>query len=189
MRKVVVYMLMALDGAVDEPSRYFLEMDRPGDGPPEFDPVMDAGEAEVIATQDIVLLGRGMYEEWVSYWPTAEDQPFAEFINRVKKYVVTSSPLTSEWNNTEVVAAPIEDFVADLKSQPGGDIGVHGSIELTQSLLRAGLVDELRLVVGPIVGCTGRRLFEDLPERRLELLSAVPTPSGSLMLAYRIPPS
>jgi len=68
-----------------------------------------------------------------------------------------------------------------------GDIGVHGSIQLAQSLLEAGLVDELRLVVGPAFGFTGRRLFPSTDVRRLELLSATPTPSGSVLLAYRVP--
>jgi dihydrofolate reductase len=69
-----------------------------------------------------------------------------------------------------------------------GDIGVHGSIELTQSLLAAGLVDELQLAVGPAFGFTGRRLFARADDvHRLELLSAIPTPSGSVLLAYRVP--
>lgn len=75
----------------------------------------------------------------------------------------------------------------ELKSRPGGDIGVHGSIQLAQSLLEAGLVDELQLVVGPAFGCTGRRLFAAVEGgRRLELLEATPTPSSSLLLAYRV---
>ena len=186
MRKVVVYTLMSLDGAVDEPARYFGSPDQPGGQPPEFDAAMDAFEAEVVGSQDAVLLGRGMYDEWAEFWPTVPEQPFASFINPVKKYVVTSSPLTSEWTNTEVVAEPVEDFVTDLQQQPGGDIGVHGSIELVKSLLAAGLVDELRLVIGPMIGCTGRRLFDGLPELRLELLSAVPTPTGALLLTYHL---
>jgi dihydrofolate reductase len=117
------------------------------------------------------------------YWPNVDDHPFADFINNVKKYVVTSTPLSNGWHNSE----PIEDLVRDLKAQPGGDIGVHGSIQLAQSLLEAELVDELQLVVGPSFGLPGRRLFastEDL--RRLELLSAMPTPSGSVLLADRL---
>jgi dihydrofolate reductase len=82
----------------------------------------------------------------------------------------------------------VEDLVRDLKARPGGDIGIHGSIELAQSLLDAGLVDELQLVVGPALGFPGRRLFAGADDiRRLELLSAIPTPSGSVLLAYRVP--
>jgi dihydrofolate reductase len=185
-RKVVLYVLMSLDGAVDHPNRYFALDQEPGEVP-EFDSVMVENEERVIGAQDAVLLGRNMYDEWSEYWPTAADQPFAHFINTVKKYVVTSTPLSNGWHNAEAVHAPVEDVVRDLKTQPGGDIGIHGSIQLAQSLLASGLVDELQLVVGPAVGWPGRRLFAKTDDvRRLQLLSAVPTPSGSLLLAYRV---
>jgi dihydrofolate reductase len=185
-RKVVLYTLMSLDGEVDDPSRYFTPV-QTDNAPPEFDEVMDDNENAIIATQDAVLLGRGMYDEWSGYWPTVTSSPFAEFINTVQKYVVTSRPLTRQWHNTEVVSGPVEEFVRDLKGRPGGDIGVHGSIELARSLLDAGLVDELQLVLGPAFGFAGRRLFQNSEDvRRLELLSARPTPSGSVILAYRI---
>ena len=185
MRKLVLYMLMALDGAVDDPNTYFVP-DQRRDRAPVFDPQMIAFEQATIEAQDTVLLGRHMYDEWSRYWPTSDEQPFADFINGVRKVVVTSTPLATTWNNAEAAHGPIEAVVRDLKAETGGDIGVHGSITLGQSLLAAGLVDELRLIVGPAVGCAGRRLFgETDPARRLELLSATPTPSGSLLLAYR----
>ena len=181
MRKVVLYTLMALDGAVDHPDRYFAPV-REGGEVPEFDSVMLDNENKIIEAQDTVLLGRRMYDEWSRYWPTSDEQPYADFINNVTKYVVTSSPLTTEWSNSEAVAGPVEDLVRDLKARPGGDIGVHGSIALAQSMLEAGLVDELQLVVGPAFGCTGRRLFEGMEQtRRLELLSVTPTPSSSVL--------
>jgi dihydrofolate reductase len=183
MRKLVLYTLMSLDGAVDDPSAYFVD-GRDG-APPTFDDAMLENENRVIATQDTVLLGRGMYDEWSRYWPTSDEQPFADFINGVRKLVVTSSPLASEWQNAEAVHGPVDDLVRDLKSRPGGDIGVHGSIQLAQSLLEADLVDELQLVVGPAFGFSGRRLFPSTDAiRRLRLLSAAPSPSGSLLLAY-----
>lgn len=185
-RKVVLYTLMSLDGAVDHPARYFT----PGPGPghaPEFDSVMDDNEAKIIGAQDAVLLGRHMYDEWSQYWPTVDHQPFADFINSVKKYVVTSTPLSNGWHNSEAGEGPIEDLVRELTTRPGGDIGIHGSVELAQSLLEAELVDELQLVVGPAFGFTGRRLFASTDDiRRLELLSAMPTPTGSVLLAYRV---
>ncbi len=185
MRKIVLCTLMSLDGDVDDPGQYFTPQE-PGHAP-EFDSVMDDNEAKVIAAQDAVLLGRHMYDEWSQYWPKVENHAFAEFINSVKKYVVTSTPLSNKWHNSEALAGPIEDAVANLKSRPGGDIGVHGSIQLAQSLLAAGLVDELQLVVGPAFGFSGRRLFSSSDDiRRLDLLSAAPTPSGSVLLAYRV---
>ena len=186
MRKLVLYTLMSLDGAVDRPDLYF-PADPGSDSPMAFDEAMIANEGKVIGSQDAVLLGRHMYDEWSRYWPTSDEQPFADFINSVKKYIVTSTPVTSEWQNAEAVDGPIEDVVRELKAGPGGDIGVHGSIQLAQSLLTAGLVDELQLVVGPTFGFPGRRLFtDDADVRRLELLSVTATPSGSVLLGYRM---
>jgi dihydrofolate reductase len=185
-RKVVLYTLMSLDGAVDHPGRYFAPGQEPGEVP-EFDSVMIANEEKIIGTQDAVLLGRHMYDEWSQFWPTADPQPFAHFINSVKKYVVTSTPLSNGWHNAEAIEGPIEELVRDLKARPGGDIGIHGSIQLAQSMLEAGLVDELQLVIGPVFGCTGRRLFASTDRtRRLDLLRATPTPSSSTLLAYRV---
>lgn len=185
MRKLVLYTLMSLDGGVDHPNRYFA---RAGEraGPPVFDEVMEANEARITKAQDSVLMGRGMYDEWSQFWPTQRDQPFADFINGVPKYVLTSSPLATHWTNTEAVHGPVASIVGELKARSGGDIGVHGSIQLAQSLLAGGLVDELQLVIGPAFGFEGRRLFANVSDiRRLELLSAKATPSGSLLLAYR----
>ena len=187
MRKIVLYTLSSLDGAVDDPRRYLPGTDLTVPGAPVLDSVTAELEARLIGNQDAVLLGRNMYDEWSSYWPTSDEQPFADFINTVKKYVVTSTPLTNSWHNTEPVAGSVADVVRDLKARPGGDIGVHGSIELAQSLLGAGLVDELHLVVGPVLDPVGRRLFERLDDiQRLELLSATPAPSGTVWLAYRV---
>jgi dihydrofolate reductase len=186
MRKVVLYTLMSLDGAVDDPRRYFPGTDPTVPTAPVFDPVLTDLEARMIGSQDAVLLGRNMFDEWSRYWPTSDEQPFAAFINSVKKYVVTSTPLTGSWGDAEAVTDPIADVVRDLKALPGGDIGVHGSIELAQSLLAAGLVDELNLAVGPVLDPTGRRLFERLDDwRRLELLSVTSSPTGSLWIVYR----
>jgi dihydrofolate reductase len=181
--------LTSLDGAVDDPRRYFPDTDANVPGAPVFDPVSIQMEAELIRDQDTVLLGRRMYDEWSGYWPTSDEQPFADFINAVKKYVVTSTPLTRQWGDAEAVTAPIAEFVGELKARPGGDIGVHGSIELAQSLLAAGLVDLVHLGVGPVLDPTGRRLFERIGDwTRLELLKATPTPSGAVWLSYRITP-
>jgi dihydrofolate reductase len=177
MRKVVVYTLLSLDGVAEAPETFLFD----------FDEEMEANLAEVIETQDVVLLGRAMYDEWANYWPTSQDQPFADFINGVHKYVATSTPLTTEWTNAEPIHGPVADFLRDLTSAAGGDIGVHGSISLVQSLLAAGLVDELHLVIAPTVVGSGRRLFAgELNSRQLELLRSTATPSGSLVVAYRV---
>ena len=176
MRKVVAYTLVSVDGVAESPEQFFFH----------FDEVMEANLAEVIATQDTVLLGRTRYAEWSSYWPTSDDQPFADFINHVHKYVATSTPLTGEWTNAESIQGPVDAFVRELKSGDGGDIGVHGSISLTQSLLAAGLVDAVRLLVAPRVVGNGRRLFEGDPAHSLELVQCAGSPSGSLLIHYNV---
>jgi dihydrofolate reductase len=132
---------------------------------------MVENEAKVTGQQDAVLLGRHMYDEWSRYRPTVDDDPFAGFINNVKKYVVTSTPFSNEWHNAEAVNGPIEDVVRDLRARSGGDIGVHGSITLAQSLLEARLVDELQLVVGPAIWIHGTAAIR---ERRPSPLARAP---------------
>ena len=187
MRKIVVYTITSLDGSVDDPTRCFppdVDPDKPQ--PPTFDDVLIERETALIDQQDAVLLGRQMYDEWARYWPTSDEQPFADFINGVKKYVVTSTALSTQWGDAEAVHGPLADIVRDLKALPGNDIGVHGSIQLAQSLLAEGLVDELHLAIAPVVDPEGRRLFERATDlQRLTLVSATPTPSGALWLVYR----
>src|SRR5690349_11873612 len=187
MRKLVLYTLTSLDGDVDDPTAYF-RGSKPGSAP-EFDEEMIENERRVIETQDAVLLGRHMYDEWSRYWPTSDEQPFADFINGVKKYVVSSTPLATQWGDAQAVTGPLAEVVRDLKATEGGDIGVHGSIELARSLLAEGLVDELHLAVAPVLDPEGRRLFDGLPGlQRLSLQSATPTSSGALWLVYRPAP-
>ena len=175
MRNVVLYELMSLDGVAEEPSWFM-------DGGPEV--IENLGR--VIGSQDDVLLGRRTYDYWAGHWPTSDMEPFASFINTTPKHVVTSSAPAREWANSTLVTTPLADYVADLKAGPGGDIGIHGSIALAQSLLRARLVDELRLVVAPVVAGRGRRLFDSDDElQRLELVDVTSSPNGTLFLAYR----
>jgi len=175
MRKVVAYELLSLDGVAEEPDRFF-----------DWDDVMDANLGAVIAPQDSVILGRRSYEEWAGYWPGSDIEPFARFINGVAKYVATSSPLDRNWANTTVVGGDLVEFVRDLKNQPGGDIGVHASISVAQALLAAGVVDELRLVISPAIVGSGRRLLDGLPAIRLESIRSTTSPTGSLLVDYRV---
>jgi dihydrofolate reductase len=183
--KVVLYTLCSIDGAVQDPHRYFPDTLTP-DGPPVFDQQLEDLETEMIATQTAVLLGRRTYQQWATYWPTSTVQPFADFINSVPKYVLTSTPLTHHWPPATAITGPLPQVLKDLKARTTGDIGVHGSITLAHGLLRAGLVDELCLAIGPVIDPLGPRLFESITDRcELELLSATPTSSGSLWLRYR----
>jgi dihydrofolate reductase len=183
MRKIVAFTLMSIDGAVDNPKLYFPPSDNP-DEPFVFDDESDAFERAANSTQDAVLLGRNMWEEWREFWPNVSG-PFADFINGVKKYVVTSRPLDGEWAGSVAVDGPLESVVGELKGEDGGDVGVLGSIQLLQSLLDADLVDELRIIAAPVVGTPGRRLFENLSTpKRYRLHTAVSTSTGNLLLTY-----
>jgi dihydrofolate reductase len=176
MRKVVAYELLSLDGVAEQPDAFVTA----------FDDVMRENLRRVIAEQDAVLLGRRTHDEWAGYWPSSDIEPFASFINSVAKFVVTSSTCEQTWPNTTVVHGGLPEFVTELKQQSGGDIGVHGSIALTQSLLEQGLVDELRLVIAPVVHVRGRKLFERATAQRLMLTRIVTSPSGYLLVDYRV---
>src|SRR6476620_2009372 len=140
-RQIVAGHFVSLDGVAEAPDRFITA----------WDDETDASGVELIATQDAVVLGRRSYDEWAEFWPTSDIEPFATFINAVPKYVATSTPLARDWNNARMIDGDLVDFVKRLKGQEGGDIGVHASISVTRSLLAAGVVDELRLVVAPTI--------------------------------------
>jgi dihydrofolate reductase len=175
-RKVVAGYFLSLDGVAEAPDRFFTA----------WDDETDASGAELIADQDAVLLGRRSYDEWAEFWPGSEIEPFASFINAVPKYVATSTPLEREWTNSRVIDGGLVDFVRHLKGRPGGDIGVHASVSVTRTLLAAGLVDELRLVIAPTIAGSGQRLFEGLPPIRLETIRGAASSRGHLLVDYRV---
>lgn len=174
MRKIVAYELLSLDGVAEQPTDFITN----------FDDVMVENLRRVIATQDTVLLGRRTYDEWAEFWPDSDIEPFATFINGVQKFAASSSPLGREWNNSTAVSGGLADFTTELKAQPGGDIGVHGSVNLAQQLLELGLVDELRLVIAPAIQVHGRKLFDNGLQRRLELTRSLVSPTGYLLVDY-----
>ena len=177
MRKIVVYELLSLDGVAEEPDSFFAD----------WDAAMDANLAAVIATQDAVILGRRSYTEWAQFWPGSQIQPFAAFINKVTKYVATSTPLDRDWANATVLDGRLVEFVRDLKQQRGGDVGVHASISVAQALLAANVVDELRLVIAPRGPAgRGRRLLDGLPSIQLESIRSEISPAGYLLVDYRV---
>ena len=175
MRKVVVYELLSLDGVAESPEVFF-----------GWDDVLDDNLGEVIATQDAVILGRRSYDEWADFWPTSDIEPFATFINGVTKYVATSTPLDKEWSNATAIDGDLVEFVRELRNGDGGDIGVHASISVAQSLLVAGAVDELRLVIAPAIAGSGRRLLDGLSAIKLESIRGAVSPTGHLLADYRV---
>jgi dihydrofolate reductase len=178
-RKLVAYELLSLDGVAEDPDTFITS----------WDDAMDENLARVIATQDTVILGRRTYNDWADFWPTSDIQPFADFINPVEKVVVTSTPPENTWTNATVLGGGLLDSVAALKERSGGDIGLHGSIALTQALLEGGLVDELSLVIAPALQGKGRKLFEKGLSTSLTLTGHVISPSGYLLLDYRVQPN
>src|SRR3954468_22745465 len=175
-RKLVVYELISLDGVAESPEEFLTD----------WDDVTDGHLADVIAGQDAVLLGRRSYDEWSRFWPDSTIEPFATFINGVAKFVATSTPLDGGWANATAIDTELVEFVRALKDEAGGDVGVHASISVAQTLLAAGVVDELRLVVVPTIAGRGRRLLDGLPSIRLELIRSASSPAGHQLVDYRV---
>jgi dihydrofolate reductase len=135
---------------------------------------------------DALLMGRVLYDEWAAYWPEHADQPFGDVMNSIKKYVVSNSLQTAEWQNSEIISGDAAQKLTDIKAGDGGDINLSGSATTVRWLLREGLLDVLNLLVHPIVVGDGlARLFPPgEPTIPLELLSAQAFKSGVLTLSY-----
>jgi dihydrofolate reductase len=175
-RKVVAAYFLSLDGVAEKANEFLTG----------WDDETDAAGSDLISTQDTVILGRRTYDEWSGYWPTSDVEPFASFVNKAPKHVATSTPLDGTWANSHAITGDLATFVRDLKAQPGGDIGIHGSISITRALLTAGLVDELRLVIAPTIAGTGQKLLDSLRPIHLETIQGTKTPAGHLLANYRI---
>ena len=166
----------AANGLPEEPDKFICE----------WDDQMEANLSSVIAAQDAVILGRRSYDEWAGFWPGSDIEPFATFINGVAKYVATSTPLDRGWVNAMAVDGELVDFVRDLKERPGGEIGIHASVTVARTLLAADVVDELKLVIAPMIAEGGRKLLEGLPRTRFEAIDSELSPSGHLLVSYRV---
>ena len=131
-------------------------------------------------------MGRVLYEEWAAYWPEHADEPFGDVLNETKKYVLSSTLTSADWQNSELLSGDVASKVAELKAADGGDIVMSGSAATVRWLLGEGLLDELHLLVHPIVVGGGRgRLFPpDQPQVKLDLLSSETFETGVLNLAY-----
>lgn len=178
MRKIVASFFMSLDGVVESPDQWHF---------PYFSEEMGAAVGALMSESDAMMMGRVTYESWAAYWPgkTDADDPFAGFINDIRKYVVSSTLDTVEWQNSTLVKGDLVEEITKLKQQPGTTIGISGSTNLVRSLMRHGLLDELRLLVHPIVVGKGQRLFEEGLEIPMRLVSSETFPTGVLSLAYR----
>ncbi|MGL4542885.1 MAG: dihydrofolate reductase family protein [Polymorphobacter sp.] len=176
MRKLTAFLFMSLDGVVEAPDQ-FVRPELYADFPPLI--------AATIAEQDTVLLGRRTYGEWAAFWPNSDIQPFAGFINTTPKIIVSETRPAVDWPGSTLLPGALEAGIAQLKRTAGGTIGVHGSISLVRALLTAGLLDELRLIVCPVIAGHGRRLLGDTDASvQLDLISAQSTPTGLQYLVY-----
>jgi dihydrofolate reductase len=140
-----------------------------------------------VADADAFLFGRRTYENFARDWPknTDPDDPFAPKLNGLPKYVASHTLARADWEPTTILSGDVPSQVAALKRRPGRELQIHGSAELGQSLLAAGLVDEVRLVIAPVVVGTGRRLFPaGGAPAGLRLVRGETTPAGLVVLVY-----
>nr|WTB28915.1 dihydrofolate reductase family protein [Streptomyces sp. NBC_00830] len=136
-------------------------------------------------TADAFLFGRRTYVNFARDWPKMTEHPFASTLNGLPKYVASHSLAEADWDPTTILSGDVPAQVAELKRQPGREMQIHGSARLAQSLLAAGLIDELRLVIAPVVVGKGRRLFLDGgAPAGLRLLSNETTSGGLAIHVY-----
>jgi dihydrofolate reductase len=153
MRKIIAGLHMSLDGVVTSPDKWVFPNNYANDE-------LEQAIGSSMAAADAMLLGRVTYQEFAAHWP-AQEGPIADFMNNTPKLVVSNTLDALEWKNSTLISGDVVGELTRRKQEPGRDINVVGSTTLVGSLLRAGLLDELKLFVCPIVVGAGRRLFED----------------------------
>jgi dihydrofolate reductase len=173
MGRIAAALFTTVDGSAERPDRWHF---------PYFDEAMGLAVDAHTSRCEAYLMGRVLYDQWSEYWPKAED-PFREFINPVQKYVLSTTLQSADWENTTVLSSL--DEVRALKDRTEGTIGMSGSLSTVRSLLGAGLLDELDLLVDPIVVSGERRWTDELDRVPLELASSKALPTGVLHLVYR----
>ena len=185
MGRIVVTEFVSLDGVVEAPGGgetfkhggWSLEISRGDEG--------DTFKLDETMSSEALLLGRVTYEGFAAAWPT-RDGEFADKFNTMPKYVVSSTLEDPEWNNSTVLSGDVAEEVAKLKQQQDGDIVVHGSPQLVQTLIEHDLVDEFRLMVFPVVLGSGKRLFGETRDKKsLRLVDSKVVGDGVTILVYR----
>ena len=185
MRKINAALFITLDGVVEAPGG---EDTIPAEVRGWSMPYTDEEVGEVIsasmATSDAMLMGRRTYENFAAFWPNVpEDDPFGHFMNNQTKYVVSTTLDKAEWKNSHLIQGDVAAELNKLKQQPGKDINIVGSGTLTRSLIEADLVDELQLMLCPVVLGVGQRLFDDTHfTKSMTVLEAKSFDSGMIYL-------
>jgi dihydrofolate reductase len=182
--KIVVTEFVSLDGVMEDPGgaenfRYggwTFEINRGDEG--------DRFKLDETLSSEALLLGRVTYEGFAEAWPSREGE-FADKFNTMPKYVVSSTLEEPEWNNSTVLKGDVAEEIARLRQEQDGDIVVHGSARLVQTLLEHDLVDELRLMVFPVVLGSGKRLFGESGDKKpLRLVDSKMVGDGVAILIY-----
>jgi dihydrofolate reductase len=138
-----------------------------------------------LSKSDAMLMGRNTYQALSRAWSTREGE-FAETINAIQKYVISSTLLSTDWNNSAILSGDVVTEVTELKQQDGQDLMIYGHGPLGQTLLEHALLDEIRLSVHPIIVGTGALFYRDTAKKtELELVDSEPLPSGVIVLTYR----
>jgi dihydrofolate reductase len=183
--RIVVTEFVSLDGVVEDPggaedfkySGWSFEVSRGDEG--------DKFKLDETLSSEALLLGRVTYEGFAKAWPSREGE-FAGKFNTMPKYVVSSTLEEPEWNNSTVLKGDVAEEVAKLKQEQDGEIVVHGSPRLVQTLLEHDLVDELRLMVFPVVLGSGKRLFGETSEKKpLRLVDSKVVGDGVVILIFQ----
>jgi len=183
MRRIVVTQNITLDGVIEAEGGWFA----PADGSDVDQSDMLAVVQEHAAASDGFLVGRVTFEQMRGFWPQQRDDGtgVGAHLNRVQKYVVSTTVTDPQWTNSTVLSGPLAEEIAAVKQQPGGDVVVTGSITLVHDLVRLDQVDEYRLFVFPVVLGRGRRLFpEGIGVPALRLLESRTFRSGVVLLRY-----
>lgn len=179
MRKLKMWNLVTLDGFFEGPKSWEIDWHDTvwGDELEEY-------AIEQSKTTDMLLFGRVTYEGMASYWPSQKGE-IADFMNTIPKVVFSRTIEKAEWNNSRLVKENVVEEVTRLKRQPGKDLFVFGSANLSSTLIAHGLFDEIDLAVTPVLLGHGNPLFKTSPDRlRMKLLEARPLKSGGVILRY-----
>jgi dihydrofolate reductase len=184
MANIVVTEFVSLDGVIEDPGGaedfkyggWSFEIERGEEG--------DRFKLDEALNADALLLGRRTYEGFAAAWPSREGE-FADKFNSMPKYVVSSTLKDPDWTNSTVLDGDVAEEVSKLREEQDGEIVVHGSAQLVQALIEHGLVDELRLMVFPVVLGAGKRLFGETSDKRpLRLTDSKTVGDGVAILTY-----
>jgi dihydrofolate reductase len=188
MSRIVVTEFVSLDGVMEDPGG--AEGYKHGGWTFKYDRGAEGNKFKVdeLFAADALLLGRVTYQAFAQAWPSIKDPDFADRMNGIRKYVVSNTLEDSEatWGETTVIRGDVPAEIAKLKARPGGNLLVHGSARLAQTLIDHGLVDDYRLMVYPVILGSGKRLFPEMNKMApLKLIDSKAAGGGIVMLTYQ----